>query len=232
MGNSPINVIDPDGGWEPDKNGNLVAEAGDDIMSLQDYFGGTKTFEEVSDIFYNSGNWDATGLTDITGHTLTLDNVFTQSISVANANPSFELSKNYNCWGSTWSGIKRLPMKGIDFPMEFDTKLQQNFTNVSQQNMVWGETAVRFAESNPYADAMYTPYVQAGLLSRNPQAAGGTSHGAVFYGKNKAGEIYVYTKNGWYARPYVTKLSNLIHTVPSYGQPTGMGGGSPYYRLK
>ena len=42
-------------------------------------------------------------------------------------------------------------------------------------------------------------------------------HGAVFYGKSHNRTIYVYTKNGWYLKPEVIKLSNLQSKLPSYG---------------
>jgi hypothetical protein len=54
-------------------------------------------------------------------------------------------------------------------------------------------------------------------------------HGAVFYGRDNSGSVYVYTKNGWVAKPKVMKLDDLMRTIPSYGAPGGIGGGSGYY---
>ncbi len=34
-------------------------------------------------------------------------------------------------------------------------------------------------------------------------------HGAVYYGTDNSGVVYVYTKNGWFAPPSVSKLSDV-----------------------
>ena len=74
MGNNPINGVDPDGReWVPDENGNLVAEAGDNALTLAEYL--DISFDEANAIYSNLGNWEGGGLsnygvTDIVGLTL------------------------------------------------------------------------------------------------------------------------------------------------------------------
>jgi RHS repeat-associated protein len=84
VGNNPINMVDPDGGnaFKSDGNGGLIAEAGDNAGTLQDYANNVLhmdlSYSEASDMFSNIGNWDngsfrAFGIEDIVGHTFTND---------------------------------------------------------------------------------------------------------------------------------------------------------------
>lgn len=58
-------------------------------------------------------------------------------------------------------------------------------------------------------------------------------HGDVFYGKSRDGTIYVYTKNGWEAKPEVMKLEDLQSKIPIYGKVKGIRAGqSGYYDVK
>ncbi len=75
MGNNPVSLNDPDGGdpWHPDDNGNLVADPGDNAVTLSDYL--KISLSSAQSLFGTAGNWDngtdKLGLTDITGHYLT-----------------------------------------------------------------------------------------------------------------------------------------------------------------
>ena len=198
VGNNPINGVDPDGAfWDPDKNGNLVAEEGDNASTLAEFL--DISIEEASGIFYDYSNWDGNalkgGLENIVGHTLTLDNVYTRSIIEAYADEDFDLSRNYNCWGATYCGIHERYFVNMGHASDFDKFLRAKFQNVTEQNMVFGKTAIRFAKIGGYDKKRFDEDVVQGTVSRNIHDIGGTSHAAVFYGKNKAGEIYVYTKN-------------------------------------
>lgn len=73
--NNPIGRIDPTGAldWKPDKEGNLVAEKGDNATTLAQYLGIED--KDAENKFYTLGNWDKgastnKGIADIEGHTL------------------------------------------------------------------------------------------------------------------------------------------------------------------
>ena len=80
----------------------------------------------------------------------------------------------------------------------------------TEANAQFGKTVLRFAD-----------------------AGNNTQHGAVFYGKSQNGTTYVYTKNGWYLKPQVMKLSDLQIKIPSYGTVQGTNPvNSGYYQPK
>ena len=222
--NNPIRFTDPDGKWEVDANGNLIAEKGDNAQTLADFQGisYSQALKQMKDQGYTTtriGEYDVLNLQ--VGDVVTLDNNYTQSLEDANAGKVFvmteaemdnltiseyyelmeDLSDKYNCWGSCIEGSMNNdaiePGDGIGDGDVFDAHLSSNYMD-AQGNYKFGETVIRFANSK------------------------GVTHGAVFYGKNKAGEIYVYTKNGWLAYPRFMKLDDLIQQIPSYGIPTGL----------
>jgi RHS repeat-associated protein len=88
MGNRPTSGVDPNGGiWEPDKNGNLIAQKDDNVHTLMDFLG--ISFEEANAIFMNVNNWDGgiqtNGLMDVTGHYLTHPNPLVRGMISAQA---------------------------------------------------------------------------------------------------------------------------------------------------
>lgn len=219
MGNNPINRYDPNGAWSPDADGNLIAESGDDILSLYDYFGGAKSWEDVSGIFY-SMDAGANGITasNLAGNTVVLDNVFTRSIANSTSNLTTDVflayqrtgvltaqptpEDYYNCWGSAIagsSGREIVQGVGIQQGQTFDNILLANYNNTNDP--VFGQTVLRFANQD------------------------GVQHGAVYYGSSRDGTVYVYTKNGWYIKPEIMKLNNLLHKIPSYGTVQGINPG-------
>ena len=236
MGNNPINGIDLDGGeWEPDENGNLVAQKGDNAQTLADFKG--ITLKEAQKLIADQGLFTdfntGQGTDLIEGQVLTLDNVFTRSLANFGSLPSGNSSLNWNCWGSCISGVAGIELGngvGIDTPNIFDNYLNSNFTSISPSNAKFGETIIRFSTSTPYASPTYDPYVAAGLVSRNPNNVGGSLHGAVYYGTSQDGTVYVYSKNGWNRPPIIMKIDQL-RTDPSlnYGSPRGLGGSSGFY---
>jgi hypothetical protein len=149
-----------------------------------------------------------------------LDNVFTQSLDDAKAGKTTVLtdaqmdklttkqyyslmentSDKYNCWGSALAGRQGKEIKagvGIGQGATFDNALNSSYQEASG-NYKFGETVVRFANE------------------------GNVTHGAVYYGTSKNGDVYVYTKNGWLAYPKFMKLDDLMKSIPSYGTPTGI----------
>ncbi len=226
MGNNPVNGIDPNGGvaWFPDANGNLIAEKGDNAITLAAYLNisQTEASQMINQPYILTTSPVGPYLTEVVeGQTLFLDNVFTRSIQSTDT--------KYNCWGSAINGTDGKELKkgsGIDIPKTFDELLISDFTNVSGSDMKFGESVIRFTSNTPYSNAKYDAAEKTGVLSRDPAAVGGALHGVAYYGSNRKGEIYVYTKDGWTRKPYVTKLSNVLK---SYGSPTGLGTNTPYY---
>ena len=71
MSNYPIGFTDPNGLWTVDENGNLIAEAGDNVVTLSDYMG--VDYDDAADIFNNLDNWNGgsgDAIADIEGNVL------------------------------------------------------------------------------------------------------------------------------------------------------------------
>ena len=99
---------------------------------------------------------------------------------------------------------------GIPLGKTFDNDLKKDYSSTNPSDAKFGKTVLRFADSK-----------------------NDVQHGAVFYGKSHDGTSYVYTKNGWFLKPEVMKLSNINSKIPSYGtikgiKPTDSG----YYNHK
>lgn len=229
--NNPLNRIDPTGAldWEPDQEGNLIAESGDNAQTLADYQGISYS-EALKQLTAQGYTVDSKGILDLKiGDKVELDNVFTKSIEnstsdfdtdafldyiatgvVTGTGPTSE--DNYNCWGSAIAGSQGNKIEvgvGIPAGSTFDTKLTNDYTPINTSNANFGKTVLRFA------------------------TAGGVQHGAVYYGTNKAGNIFVYTKNGWRIKPEVMKLYDLQLKIPSYGNVKGINPtNSGYYDPK
>jgi hypothetical protein len=230
---NPVMMIDPNGAnaWKPDEKGNLIAEAGDNATTLAKFQGTTypEALKQLTDQGYTM---DAKGILDLKiGDEVKLNNAYTRSISAAATGSSTD----YNCWGAACAGVDGREIArgvGIDYPKEFDTRLATGFDKVDVSDAVFGETLLRFTTDHPYPERRYDGFAVAGLVSRDPDAVGGSLHGAVFYGLSKDGTVYVFTKNGWTDKPKVMKLTDLYLTMPSYGGVRGIGGGSGYYNKR
>jgi hypothetical protein len=208
---NPVKYTDPDGKWVPDPDGNLIAEAGDNSETLAQLQGTTNSqaLEQLEHQGYATG-----GTVNLkAGDKIILDNVYTRSIANATGSPTTDqvLSghgwrvNDYNCWGSAIAGSKGNEIKkgvGIPTPGQFDGILTSEYLAISDSSALFGKSVLKFADK------------------------GVTQHGAVFYGRSNDGTVYVYTKNGWHARPEVMKLSDLRKKIPSYGSVTG------YYNLR
>jgi hypothetical protein len=205
-GNNPVVLTDPDGRFIPDADGNLIAEAGDSPWTLHNFLG--ISFQEALDITVTQGiTVDKNGISSMKeGQKITSDNVYTRSITrTRNVLTLDQLEamgykplKNFNCWGTAITGSKGDEIKiGVSrdywHPKQFDNALYFHYTEVNDTEAVFGKTILRFANSVE------------------------TKHAAVFYGRSNDGTVYVYTKNGWYAKPEVMKLSDLLLKCPEYG---------------
>jgi RHS repeat-associated protein len=215
--NNPTNCMDVDGRWIPDKEGNLTAETGDDFKSLAMFLG---VSESVSTEMLQSQGYDVTNGPLEEGSFLKLDNVYTKSIQSSSMPTTDALlsglvvpsENDYNCWGAAIAGTSGIEIKtgvGIDSSTEFDAKLTVHYENVQPSEAQFGKTVLRFADKNNVSQ-----------------------HGAVYYGTDHSGNVYVYTKNGWHAKPEVMSLSSLLNKIPSYGNVQGIRNNSGYYTVK
>jgi RHS repeat-associated protein len=221
---NPIRYTDPDGQWEVDSKGNLKAEKGDNAQTLAK-FQGIKYGEALKQLKDQGYTVNSKGILNLkVGDQLTMNNVFTESINNSTSDYTLDnaeagTSKTgptpedyYNCWGSACAGSQGKKIEvgvGIPDPATFDANLNKDYTPTTEANAQFGKTVLHFSN------------------------ASGTQHGAVYYGKNKAGEIYVYTKNGWYLKPEVMKLSELLKRIPDYGTVQGVNPGETgYYQPK
>ena len=225
----PVNLVDINGMWVPDSFGNLTAEKGDDIYSLSKYLG--ETVETVSEMVKQQ-NYEF-----IVGSTFILDNVYTRSIknstgdlttekvltlSYIEAEQQRSPADNYNCWTSALVGTQGREITSVDANEEayteavgrsslFDANLLLKYLPIDESKATFGKTIIRFAGENNVS-----------------------LHGAVFYGKSSDGTIYVFTKNGWLAKPEITTLNSLINNSRlNYGNVKGIRPNhSGYYKYK
>jgi len=233
--NNPVMLIDPDGQntWKPDANGDLIAEPGDNAQTLADYQGisYSDALKQMKDQGYTTtrkGNLDVLNLK--VGDKVEMDNVYTQSIDNSTGSFSTDVmmgiaqppagktgpgytqgtpEDDYNCWGSAISGSQGNTIDntvGIPRGNTFDSELTSNYSPTTLSNAEFGQTVLRFADGN-----------------NNVQ------HGAVYYGQSQDGTIYVYTKNGWHAKPEVMRLLDLQSKIPQYGTIQGVNSGNSGY---
>lgn len=225
--NNPILNIDPNGAldWKPDEEGNLIAENGDNAQTLAKYQGITysEALKQLTDQGYTVNN---KGILDLKiGDKVELNNVFTESIKNSTSDYTLDAALTgtsktggtpedyYNCWGSAIAGSKGNKIEvgvGISEGETFDKILSKDYTSTTAEGAKFGKTVLRFSDD-----------------------ANNVQHGAVYYGKSQDGTQYVYTKNGWYLKPEVMKLSDLLSKIPSYGKITGINSASSgYYNPK
>lgn len=226
--NNPIGRVDPSGceDWEPDSDGNLIAEDGDNAQTLATFLGISQTNAQQMINDQNLATEVNNGVINVkAGEKLTIDNVFTRSIKNSTSDYTIDTyfshtsqtgatpEDYYNCWGSAIAGSQGKEIKkgvGIKYQNIFDNKLISDYFPITEEDAQFGKTVLRFGDKENK-----------------------TTHGAVFYGKSKDGTIYVYTKNGWFFKPQVMKLSDLQTKIPSYGTVQGINpANSGYYQPK
>ena len=222
---NPIKLVDPDGRmiWQPDADGNLIAEKGDNATTLATFMG-TSVSESESLLKAQgySTNVEA-------GSKVTLDNVYTRNLSIHGNLRRKDKKLDYNCWGSAIAGSQGIEIEvgvGIDCPIQFDNILETSYDGISVSEASFGKTIIRFAEQNPYQNFFPNPNC---FSQGYPNEIGTASHGAIYYGSSQDGTIYVYSKNGWNEPPRIMKLEQVIKI---YGNVQGIGKDSGFYQLK
>ena len=193
---NPVKLTDPDGRWIPgldDENNIIVTmEDGDDFNSFREFMGPGYSDEEIKNMF-----------NDLQGNKINLTKSYggvfqrmTNALNNAYGDPEFMDADNYNCWGAALnltSGnelTKRTPYtsgSGIDTEDRFDELLTKFYTQVSPEIASVGKTVLRYG---------FTPDV--------------AEHAAIYMGKDRSGNEYVFTKNGWRTPPAISTVGNML----------------------
>ena len=226
---NPVKLVDPDGNeaWKPDYDGNLIAEQGDNAVTLAKFM--NTSVSEAESLLKSQGY-----STDVeAGSKVKIDNVYTRNLAAHGNLPAKDERLYYNCWGSAIAGSQGTKIDvgvGISCPIQFDNTLNNDYSGIDMSEAVFGQTVIRFAESNPYSGSRFDNAVNAGCAKRgNPNEVGTASHGAVYYGTSQDGTIYVYSKNGWKEPPRIMRLQDV---TAMYGSVQGIGNNTGFYQKK
>ena len=221
---NPVKLTDPDGRWIPgldeDYNITVTKEEGDDFNSFREFMGPGYSDEEIKNMF-DDLQGDKINLTKSYGGVFQR---MTNALNNAYGDPEFLDADNYNCWGaalnltSGYELTKRTPYtsgSGIDTEDKFDELLTKFYTQVSPEMASVGKTVLRYG---------FTPDV--------------AEHAAIYMGKDKSGNEYVFTKNGWRTPPAISTVGNML-APGGYGVNCSIGSvndnncyGNGYYTSK
>ena len=201
--NNPLVFVDPDGmqaKWKPDRNGNLIAEKGDNVATLAKYLG--TTTKNVS----NSFKLSSTGKNVPENHqftegkTVKLNNNVTRAIERSNGGSVEEINTgkakqdvvndNYVC-----DDCAQMAANGEEITPENASKYSQ-FPNPIAFDSTPGFTEVESFENVSFNKGI---------------ASIGGQHTVSYYGTSKDGTVNVATKNGRQAKPTVSTLQEVIN---------------------
>ena len=231
MGNNPINGVDPDGAkflWKPDKNGNLIAEAGDNANTLSKYL--NISVSEATSLIESQnlqlGNYVETNSPVAIGEILKLDNVFTRALSNSNGlltsflNADNTITKgeklkmfdrqndDFNCFGCSINGVygQEITSGSTIGPISMMRELN-SMNRVNLDQAVFGQTVLTFGSD-----------------------INQLTHAAVHYGSSNDGTVYIFTKNGRFVAPEIMSLNTLIDiTNRSHNIENHYGNVNGYY---
>ena len=208
---NPVKLVDPNGEeyWKPDEEGNLIAEEGDNYESLSALL--NCSYHKSKKLLASQGY--ERGIRE--GDKVMLNNPYTRSINVgceqrltdAQAYAYGQQWQNtglsedemnsrlkelacpqdlYNCWSAAIAGSNNLEIgpniHEIYTKEQFDESLDNKYP-VNTDKLKFGKTILRFTKN------------------------GSCTHAAVYYGSDKNGTMYIYSKNGNYSKPFVMPLN-------------------------
>ena len=224
--NNPVKLVDPNGEevWIPDPDGNLIAQENDNYETLAILLHCSN--RKAKKILKSQGYENGVNKDDV----VKLDNRYTRSINAScdqsltdeeAISYSQQLERKgygeeaieeelrtkacpqdlYNCWSAAIAGIRNRvigPSNYTIFNEEAFDKVLENMVSVGTDRLIFGKTVIRFAID------------------------GKCTHAAVYYGTDKDGNIYIYSKNGRFTRPVVMPLNEFMNRYgATYGEVTG-----------
>ncbi|MCO6173620.1 hypothetical protein NHF50_01035 [Flavobacterium sp. NRK F10] len=194
---SPIRFNDPTGmaaEWTPDKNGNLIAEKGDNTKTLAKYLG--TTTKNISNRFTLTS----------TGKSLSEDHEFTEGSKVVLNNTMSTDVKQFNdsgvvegesCHNSIYPAIKGLEIGD-------DNNGHMVSGPLTDPPQLVGLTQKEFMSEFTQIEAP-----DEAVFGKTVAVFGGGAHSAVFYGQDQEGTRYYYSKNGQNGSPTISTESEL-----------------------
>ena len=223
---NPVRLVDPNGEevWIPDPDGNLIAQENDNYETLAILLHCSN--RKAKKILKSQGYENGVNKDDV----VKLDNRYTRSINAScdqsltdeeAISYSQQLERKgygeeaieeelrtkacpqdlYNCWSAAIAGIRNRvigPSNYTIFNEEAFDKVLENMVSVGTDRLIFGKTVIRFAID------------------------GKCTHAAVYYGTDKDGNIYIYSKNGRFTRPVVMPLNEFMNRYgATYGEVTG-----------
>ncbi len=210
--NNPVKLVDPNGEevWKPDvdSENNIIVrqEVGDNLASFKAFMGPAYSEEEINSM-YNSMNNGVINLTQSYGGEFQL---MTHALNDAQGDEEFTDKDNYNCWGAALnitSGFRLMKRteytsgSGIATPEDFDERLLKRYEQTSAENCSVGKTVIRYGANPSYA-----------------------LHGAIYMGRDKQNNEYVFTKNGWKAPPTISTVQSMLEFAGgTYGENYSIG---------
>ena len=206
---NPVKVVDPDGEdvWIPEVTDNggirLLYEEGDDYQSLTDFLGGDLGIFSKRQIDKMWNNRDENGNVMLT------KNIFSKAIKNAiklnyppdedilysdwNVAESAGYRKNYNCFSAAMSAA---------MGDEIGSRLVKDL----DEDLGYG----KWYSTN-------TPVLEKTLLRFEYDRK--ATHAAIYFGKDRSGNTYVFTKNGPFPAPKIMLLQD-VENIPQYGTVT------------
>jgi hypothetical protein len=185
--------------WQPDKNGNLIAEKGDNTATLAQYLG-TST-QDISSRF----TLTATGKSVPENHEfkegslVTLDNNVTRAINRSEGGSVDDIN----------SGKAKIDRANDNYVCDECAQMAANGDEITPEN------ALKYSQfPNPMAYDETPGFTEVdsfeGVKFNQGIASIGGQHTVSYYGTSKDGTVYVTTKNGREAKPMVATLQQVI----------------------